>query len=434
MTKGKKHAIFVMVGVLLASMCAGLACAEPKPSVLWQERELVVEDITKDMQAVTAVCEGPYPAEGALVLVQLTMADGDTITEAELDAHAGAFLLAADEDTQARPFAWALYAQGEPYTLGIVFYIRTPGVTMDALHLRVQPLDEMPEAIRGAVLGWQGRQLVVNGWTTDKAALASLGWPETGYLVRVAFSAQDGGAIPDDIIENYRHELQLTDGGAYRVVYREGWLPWSPEGTTSFSLLYAVEGEAVPPPAALTLTVARTPALWLHAGFRAEHSLPFAEYVPHSPAPRTVALVLENFSQYAAGSPYAMERPQAALDALAEPLQRVRDGLAEMFGDAITLTDDPALASVVVGIQVRYPLAGSYGTAGTVKAYNCVLTLTAYDAVTHAVLATLRAGDYFGDTITVSPGQSRVWKQVPMPGDAAQEDRAAFLDSLNAGW
>jgi hypothetical protein len=75
-------------------------------------------------------------------------------------------------------------------------------------------------------------------------------------------------------------------------------------------------------------------------------------------------------------------------------------------------------------------LAGKYGEVGQISAYNCTLTLTAYDALTHTKIASLQARSFFDDTVRVLPGVGITWKRLPYPSDA--EDKDGFVKSLAA--
>ena len=431
----KKTCFFLLVMVCaLVLALPNTVSAEMAASVIWQGHMLKLEQITRDSNEISKISKNPFPAQGYLALVQLSITDGTVITEAEMEQYGHEFMLEDSENNLFRPSSYGLFSDGSD--IGIVFYIRDDGTDDSSLRCYVQPPESVPDTILNAELRWQGRPLAVTTGTLDKAALSQFEWPENGYLIRIEFETTDDSMLWESEIEADGHEIVLTDGEAHQYVYRDRRVVFtkSPHEASSFSLIYAVTGD--PPPAAdrLALDVRPTLALWIDSAARFAETQSLDRFVPHTPATHTVALALENDTKYRYDSDSAKMNPEAAFLGLESTIEDMVADLSVVFGDSVTITSDPNLASVVIGIDIQYPLAGHYGISGEVKAYDCVLTLTAYEAISHNAISTLKTGNYYGATISVSQGVTEIRQKIPRVADSASSEKRAFISELEDFW
>jgi len=130
----------------------------------------------------------------------------------------------------------------------------------------------------------------------------------------------------------------------------------------------------------------------------------------------------------------AVKNPEMAIDLLGPNLEEIHSVLTTLFGAEVAIADNPNIASVLIGVNVQFPFAGNYGEREQLKAYDSRLTLTAYDAIAHDVIASLTVSDHFGSSITTSVGASAVWKKIPSLEEADVAERDAFMDALAGFW
>ena len=421
----KKAAVCLLIAVLSMCLCMGAGLAEAT-AITWQGHELTIEAVTTESEAIAKVLSGPSPAEGYHVLFLLKLTDGSAITQAEADDYGKDFMLSDGANGIARPSGLALQYEG--YDLGILFYVRDYQMRPETLHLVVAEQARMPKSIADATLSWQGLELSAVGWTTDKTMLSHYTWPESGYLARVTFGTRD---IPITAAQFQmgQYEIVLLDEAGREYICTASNMALEQNKPTEFRLIYTIDDAAMPPDT-LSCRVRPLPILWFSSEAKSEYAVPFSEFTPGEPKPFTVALALANEAKHHHSARVAAADPQKAFEQLANELTEIKADLAALLGDTITITSDPNEASALIFVDIQYPEAGKYGTAGAVRAHNCVLTLTAYDAFTHAEIAAMQAANRFGDTISVTPGTSVVAKEIPGIADAAQEQRTAFLDSL----
>lgn len=428
--KSKISRSLPMFFIVLMLVSASVASAQEE-DILWQGHTLAISRISTDNSEISALYTDPIPAQGYLALLLLDTLDGTPITGEELESHAKDFLLTDAEGNVTRPMESV--PQYDGHDIGLVFYVRSDETDSQELRLSVQPHEKIPDAILNAELDWQDRQLIVVSSTADRAALNAVNWPDNGYMINVSFRTKDESLILGSRISAYDYEIVLTDGKEYYMPSK-AYYTSSAEGTDYFVLSYTIQGDSFPALDDLALAVRPSNALWLYASARGAAAAPFAQFSAQSPEARTIALALEDSSKFAYNSVIAAKNPQKAFEDLDTNLREIRSDLRALLGNSVTFSDDPDLASVVIGIDIQYPSAGRFGTTGSINAYNCTLLLTAYDANTHEPIAQLETGNYYGSSISVSQGTTVVWKKVPALSAAKQEDQEAFASALQAFW
>ena len=280
-------------------------------------------------------------------------------------------------------------------------------------------------------LYWQGYELEVVSVINDRYSLAGYEWPEAGYLVQFRLAVKNKMLVPDDVFATYSQEFVLLDG---ERVYRPFDAYSNTNDETFFTLTYKILKNEIPVEK-LKLDIWRRGALWANAHFRGAAESPFKYFISKDPKKQICAIALEDGSMYRYDKSVAVINPDEAFKELNDELKNVINGLRDILSkDQIIISDDPDQASVVIGVNIQYPLAGKYGTGGAIKAYNCVLTLTAYDAKTHNKLAALTVGSYFGNTISIQAGATAIWKYIPSPDAADDINKNEFIFALRNFW
>jgi len=412
--------------VLLISLYVGISCAEEE-AISWQGHALSVERITTEYNDISKVLSGPTPAIGYHVLFLLRATDGSTIAQADADQYGRDFILHDGVNNSMRPSSVILDHEG--YDLGILFYVSASSADAATLRLDVEEQARTPDHIAAAKLSWQGLGLSVSDWTIDKATLSQYTWPENGYWAAAVFRTQD---IPITAaqFEMGQYEIVLADDSGREYICSDSWMSSEMNKPTAFRLIYMIDGDAPPPPELLSFRVRPLKILWFDADARSKSAVPFSLFKPEQPEAKTFALALDNAAQYRYNARAAAGNPEAAFKELEQELSLIESDLSAMFSDAITLTKAPSRASVLVFINIQYQKGARYGIAGEVSSYGCVMTLTAYDALTHAQIAVMQLEKHFGDTISVTQGTSLVVQNVPRIADATQEQKTMFLVPL----
>ena len=449
----KKAALCALLGVLIAISCVTPASGDGSTHD-WQGHKMRAISITTDENEIRKVFTDPTPAQGYLALVRLTTTDGSRITEDKARQFNNEFLLADNEGINSeRPMRH--YLDGE--NLALIFYMRNWHQN-PALSLTVNPpAGTTSGKLLDTRLTWKGQRLKVASTTNDRAALANLTkleWPEKGYLLAIKLENEDGSALPNDILGHHAHEFAITDGmnNEYRPkeafihkwISDEDWAEATPVAlkpytTVAISMIYEIDADPVPAVESFALSVKPRGVLWADASFRDANTLPLNSFVPKAPNANTAAIFLEIDSLYAYNSGIAVENIDRAFTVLDAALNDIRDGLQAAFGrSTLTISNNPDLASIAVGVKIRYPLAGDYYIEGystpSLKAYNCVLTLTAYDAVTKKAVSTLTIGAHYGSSVTAVRGANTIWKDIPKISDADETRMGTFIYELLNFW
>lgn len=163
------------------------------------------------------------------------------------------------------------------------------------------------------------------------------------------------------------------------------------------------------------------------------------DFVPSDPQNYTWALMLAKDSYYRPMGRMVGEYVSDAFYMLHDELAAMHKRIDELFRGrglqvGINSPTNPNRASVAIVADIQFPRAGTYGLAAMINAFNCELTLTAYDILTHEVIAELFVGDYYGETIKANPNAHTIAKEIPDPNDAAEEDKEAFVRALSDFW
>jgi hypothetical protein len=298
---------------------------------------------------------------------------------------------------------------------------------------------DMPAGLANTAFLWSDHQISIAAFTNDKAHLWEYEWPDDGYLAKILFQCDEKGEnIESDTLFTYAHEFVLTDGENREYIPFKTLKHSILDDVCTFSLIYSVGNIPVPSVDELGITIQPRPVMWVDPLARM-NTQPFRSFVPDNPTDYTVAVFLDPASRYEFGSVDAILNPEEALDTLSRDLRDVRMDLMSFLPEKTIITDNPDLASVMIGIRISYQYAGKYGaagTAGTVDAYNCLLTVTAYDARTREVLEEYTAGNYFGNAIAAT-SSTVVWHDIPriIDGSGNNNDaRRAFADQLRDFW
>ena len=288
-------------------------------------------------------------------------------------------------------------------------------------------------SLTGAGLYWQGYEINVTGSSITKIEAGESFAGAEKYELLLDFEAPDISFIPDQTISVYAHEFVLTDG-ADRV-FRPSGIKIDNENGAAFTLAYETDFYPDIINGGLKIDVWRRGALWFDEFYRKKAGAPFKYFIPDSPRANTYSLALEDHSMYKFDKGAAISDPEACFSELNADLKNIAAGIKNTFsGQPFALSDDPDSASVTIGVCVQYPLAGKYGAEGSIKAYNCVLTLTAYDAATHEKIAELATGSYFGSTITIAAGSSVTWKFIPSFDSFDETQKTDFINALKDFW
>ena len=144
--------------------------------------------------------------------------------------------------------------------------------------------------------------------------------------------------------------------------------------------------------------------LWEFEKFREqpEEDEPSREFVPNKPERGSWTMMLSKKSQYQAMGGEAGADVDQAFYHLGDDLTILHKNIRELFSHVnkynspyfVTDQGDPNCSSVAIVVEIKYPYAGAYAVHGTIRAYNCELTLTAYNMITHEFIAELTLGNY----------------------------------------
>ena len=432
--KNKVYALIIILAFFAALLQPCSASDADDDTLVWQGHTLQIVKITTSWKEIVSYEAIPFPSDGYVVLVLLNVMDKSQITEEELERHKVEFLLSDGKGNAARP---TNYLYVSDYGVGLYFFFKVSPQNDEVFDLRVLPFDEAPAISTESEVSWQGYRLAIVSCTNEKTLMPGREWPSSGYLVKVELMSADDSLLPWYALfePEYLYEIVLTDtnGGIYKHI--DGWLGANAlNDKPMMTLFYEITSDPLPSMENLELTVKPCPIIWFSPYTYVADTSSFREFVPQTPETKTASVFLEASAKYGIDSSIAAAHPQEALRALDADLKEINTALAYAFGDAITISNDPNSASVIIGIGIKYPLAGHYGVTGSVSAYNCELTLTAYDATSHTEITRMMIGAYFGNTISITPGSTRTWKEVPQFADADADEKAAFIADLLAYW
>jgi len=432
--KNSIYALILILAFLAAPLHPCSASEADGQILLWQGHGLRLEKISVDWNEIVRYEAIPFPADGFLAMALLHVIDGSQIADEELERHQAQFLLSDGKGNHARPTHY-LRASGDAF--GLLFYFKVFPQNDEIFDLCVLPLDEAPPITAEAEISWQGYRLAVVSCTNDQTLMPGREWPVSGYLVKIELMSAGDSQLPWHALfePEYLHEIVLTDHGGRVYQHIDGWLGQNAlHDQPMMTLFYEIASEPLPSMENLELVVRPCPVPWFSPYAYIADTAPFREFIPQNPKTKTASVFLEASSKYGIDSSVAAAHPQEALRALETELNEVYASLANAFGDGIAISEDPHSASVIIGVHIKYPLAGHYGVTGSVSAYNCELTLTAYDATSHTEIAGVQIGDYFGNTLSITPGWTRTWKRIPPLADADADEMAAFIADLLAYW
>lgn len=138
------------------------------------------------------------------------------------------------------------------------------------------------------------------------------------------------------------------------------------------------------------------PIIWTEKDFNTVFGKSISQFKPANPRPAYACIVIKNDTQGEPDKPWFESDPDEAMEAMSEIIENLRRDLDD---DMPALTGNPQLASSFWIIQLKYPFYARYGTEGEVKGYNCSLTVTVQDAVSHQKIGEISAKEQLGDTI-----------------------------------
>ena len=138
------------------------------------------------------------------------------------------------------------------------------------------------------------------------------------------------------------------------------------------------------------------PIIWTEKDFNTVFGKSISQFKPANPRPAYACIVIKNDTQGEPDKSWFESEPDEAMEAMSEIIENLRRDLDD---DMPALTGNPQLASSFWIIQLKYPFYARYGTEGEVKGYNCSLTVTVQDAVSHQKIGEISAKEQLGDTI-----------------------------------
>ena len=138
------------------------------------------------------------------------------------------------------------------------------------------------------------------------------------------------------------------------------------------------------------------PIIWTEKDFNTVFGKSISQFKPANPRPAYACIVIKNDTQGEPDKSWFESDPDEAMEAMSEIIENMRRDLDD---DMPALTGNPQLASSFWIIQLKYPFYARYGTEGEVKGYNCSLTVTVQDAVSHQKIGEISAKEQLGDTI-----------------------------------
>ena len=138
------------------------------------------------------------------------------------------------------------------------------------------------------------------------------------------------------------------------------------------------------------------PIIWTEKDFNTVFGKSISQFKPANPRPAYACIVIKNDTQGEPDKSWFESDPDEAMEAMSEIIENLRRDLDD---DMPALTGNPQLASSFWIIQLKYPFYARYGTEGEVKGYNCSLTVTVQDAVSHQKIGEISAKEQLEDTI-----------------------------------
>ena len=138
------------------------------------------------------------------------------------------------------------------------------------------------------------------------------------------------------------------------------------------------------------------PIIWTEKDFNTVFGKSISQFKPANPRPAYACIVIKNDTQGEPDKSWFESDPDEAMEAMSEIIENLRRDLDD---DMPALTGNPQLASSFWIIQLKYPFYARYGSEGEVKGYNCSLTVTVQDAVSHQKIGEISATEQLGDTI-----------------------------------
>ena len=138
------------------------------------------------------------------------------------------------------------------------------------------------------------------------------------------------------------------------------------------------------------------PIIWTEKDFNTVFGKSISQFRPENPRPAYACIVIKNDTQGEPNKSWFESDPDEAMEVLSEIIENLRRDLDD---DMPALTGNPQLASSFWIIQLKYPFYARYGTEGEVKGYNCSLTVTVQDAVSHQKIGEISAKEQLGGTI-----------------------------------
>lgn len=138
------------------------------------------------------------------------------------------------------------------------------------------------------------------------------------------------------------------------------------------------------------------PIVWTEKDFSTIFGKTIAQFKPANPRPAYACIVIKNDTQGEPTKSWFESDPDEAMEALSEIIENLRRDLDD---DMPALTGNPQLASSFWIIQLKYPFYARYGSDGKVKGYNCTVTVTVQDAVSHQKIGEISAKEQLENTI-----------------------------------
>ena len=138
------------------------------------------------------------------------------------------------------------------------------------------------------------------------------------------------------------------------------------------------------------------PIIWTEKDFNTVFGKSISQFKPANPRPGYACIVIKNDTQGEPKTAWDQSDPDEAMEAMSEIIENLREDLDD---DMPALTGNPQLASTFWIIQLKYPYYARYGSEGEITGYNCSVTVTVQDAVSHQKIGEMSATEVLGDTI-----------------------------------
>jgi hypothetical protein len=426
----------------------------------------------------------------------MKVADGTDITKEEVSAYKEDFVLDYQGYSLCRPSS----AQADKDRLRLVFTVKNiPNQDFESEDyiqdfesedciFYVSPIERGSPEIMETPLFWKGYRLRLDQYMNDGLAVTNmirdrypehnspiednmpdLFWSRQFVLVEMTvFSDQKGVTLDRGNLSEMAEAIVLAGDGAETC-----WPVLTFVGKSSFQAIFITDLSI--PLADLRPTMPdtipfRIGPLWVGENwsyywedYRKDEpavsesvpDVPFSDFIPGNPERYTCALMLEDASAYgpAQGKTRPRQHMQEAIDSLRDDLYEISSYLCDMFGDeedekGLTITDDPNEASVIIGVNIQFPSAGKYrdeeDREQIYPAYNYSLVLTAYDALTHKRIGSLKASSRFSGSISVYDYET-FWINddlddetegivQSLPDLSESPGMLSFVNALNAFW